>query len=482
MPLPKPADLERDVVAGGSRPSPTSTPKILSRESDDVAAQFPGVWDRMLNSPAVSSAVDLLIEAVLEDGIEIVPAVQPPPAHAPDPAQQSQADTAREIADFVTRCIDRLSDTGYGIYDLCGELLMGLCYGCKAAEIILEPGTGIDAGRLVPARIAPKDGARFAFVVDAFDRLVGFVVREPGSTGKDPEFGQEVMSGKPESLTGFMPRQKMILFRNAGKNGDPRGESILRPAYNAFLLAEKLFPEWFRFLSLFTLPLIIGKAPPNAGYEPELDENGQPIENGKLVSVATKMRDVLVQLQNGTVAVLPFGSEWDSLKAEGNGQAFIDALEKIEKLIHLAILGTSRATLEAQHGSKADSGEAQTVLRLRIGWIRRTLAETLKRDLVKLLVSVNWGEDFLPLAPNVVLSRGSQSNLLERMKAYAVLRTAGILRDEHMPWVWADLGLPPGDLDAMIAEREERDYQSRLAAGEIGRLRTPGELPEDDAA
>lgn len=475
MPLPKPADLERDIVAGGSRPSPSALPQVLARESDDVAAQFPGVWDRMLNSPAVSSAIDILIESVLEDGVEVVAAVQPPPSHAPDPVQESQAETSKLLADFARRCLDRLSDTGFGIHDLCGELLMGLCYGCKAAEIILEPGTGEDAGRLVPARIAPKDGSRFGFVVDSFDRLVGFVVRESGSTGKDPEFGQEVMSGRPEALPGFMPREKMILFRNAGRNGDPRGESILRPAYNSFLLAEKLFPEWFRFLSLFTLPLIVATAPPNAGYEPELDANGQPLDGGRLISVAEKMKQVLVSLQNGTVAVLPDGSTIDLLKAEGNGQAFIDALEKIERLIHLAILGTPRASLEAQHGSKADSSEAQAILRLRVGWIRRTLEETLKRDLVKLLVRVNFPEEFLPLTPNIVLSRGAQANLIERMKAYAALRTAGILRDEQMPWVWADLGLPPGDLDAMIAEREEQSYQSRLEAEERARLKVPGE-------
>lgn len=482
MLLSKPADLDRAIVAGGSRPSPSALPQILAKEGDDVAASFPGIWDRMLNDAAVSSAIDILIESVLSDGIEVVPAVNRPPSHAPDPVQERDAELAEEMAALVRRSFDRLSDGDLGLLDLSGELLMGLCYGHKAAEIILELGTGQDQGRLVLAKVNPLDPSRYAFIVDAFGRTAGLQVREPGSAGVDPSFGQEVSSGKPESLKGFLPRSKFVIFRNAGKNGDPRGETILRAAYKAYLMAEKAFPEWFRYLSLFTLPLIVANAPPNAGFEPELDENGQVIQDGRMISVATKIRDTLVQLQNGTVAVLPFGTEKDFFNAQGTGEAFIAALDKIERLIHLAILGTTRVSLEAAHGSKADSSEAQNVLKLKVNWVRRMLEATLRRDLAKLLIRVNYGEDFLHLTPFVVLSKGEARDKASMLSAFSQALTAKLLRPEQLPAVWAELGLPPGDMDALFAELEEAQYQRRLAAGEESRLRVPGELPEDDLA
>jgi hypothetical protein len=477
MAVPNRDPLAEMVVAGGSRPSPSANPVILQREAEEVAQRNPGVWDKMLTDPAVSSAIDLLIESVMADGVDIVPAVSSSSPLRPDPAQDAQAERAEEIASFVRRALDGLSAAGFGVHDLCGELLMGLCYGWKAAEIVLAPGVGEDAGKLTLGAVLPRDGGRLGLVVDAYGRLVGIQGQQPGPAGEQPSYGMEVMTS-PEQLKGFLPREKFVLFRNAGANGDPRGESILRPAYGPWKIKQSVTPEWFRYLTMFSIPGIIAKAPPSVDFEPELDENGELKPDGRMISVAQTIVDKLATLGNSTVVCLPHGTEETLVQSSGTGEAFLTAIDALNRQIHLAILGTPRASLEAEHGSKADSGEAQNVLRLRVSWIRKTLEETLERDIVRLLVVQNWGEEALSLAPKVVLSQSGSSSWADELRAVATAKQSGVLRDEQLPSIWARFGFPPADMEAVLLEAEDRMVNERLAAQERGRLAMPADPAE----
>lgn len=284
----------------------------------------------------------------------------------------------------------------------------------------------------------------------------------------------------------MLPRDRFIVFTFEPKDGDPRGQSLLAPAYNPWWLKSQNLPEYFRYLKQFATPMVVGKTPENAGDEPQRDANGVVETNDdgtpKMLSPQQALFNSLNAFLGAYIMVAPYGSEIDMVTSQGEGEAFRKAVDLFDRQIVLAIHGSTRLALEAEHGSKADSQTGQDVVGLRIATGKDRLGACLTRDLVRPLILMNYGADALELAPKVTLATVEQQDKAKMIAAYAQAMAAGLIHESQLQAIHADLGMPPADYAAMARDAEDKAMNARLAAGELGKLTHPADPAADPHA
>lgn len=472
--------LTQEFAAGGLDSAMVGMRQVLPR-FDDALTRKKGVdvYDEMLRDPGVESPFETLKLAILSEGIRIEPAVAMPAKSKKnvDPVELADAEKAAELAEFVRENIQRLEGTECPLAEIATELLDGLAYGHKVAEMVLER----EGGRLWLRKVATKDSRYVSFIVSEFMDVLGIVAANPGNfvvstTGA-------IYNGDPEKIDGYVPRSKFIVFRTRSKNGDPRGESILMQAYNAWFVKTQILPDFLKYLRQFGTPLIVGKTPQNAADEYVRGPDGKPIMSGgepQTVRKEIAMLNALLALTNSSVVVVPHGAEVDLLASAGTGEAFLDANEYFDRQIAMAILGTAQMTHEAQHESRSSKDVSQDVFGIRVAHYRGRLAGALTRDMVRLLVEANYGRQWLRLAPRVVIQSVAQQDKGALLDAYSRAYAAGFIHESQLAAIDEELGLPERDMEAIALEKEEQAMNRRLSAGELGKLKNPEGGPQGD--
>ena len=90
-----------------------------------------------------------------------------------------------------------------------------------------------------------------------------------------------------------------------------------------------------------------------------------------------------------------------TIPPQGAGEVFHNAVDLFNREIVHGILFQTRATTEAQHGSKADSQTGQDIFGLLVDAGRQMLGATLREDAFRHLIALNFGQDvadeFTPL-------------------------------------------------------------------------------------
>lgn len=453
--------------------------------ADDVARSFGArVWRAMLCDPAVSSAFNGLRLSILDGGIHFKPSHDIPaslrvvrmptkpakPGAKPDeaaPKPQMTPEQARsvEVCEFVERRFKAVWDS---IYPELFSLLESLAFGVKLGEITLAPVPfGVDAGRLGIGTYRVKPDWAWRFVVDR-----GMSVRGILSVGQSD--GSYVMADpKKFAWLTWMP-----------KDGDPRGTSVLRAAYDAWNAKVQMFPEYYRFLKRFGSPGIAATLPEREpSPRPDVDDQGRDIAN-TAVSPAQRMVKLLQLYQGGGVIATPFGTVVSPFESRSDGKALVDAFDLFDRQITLAIAMQVRASLEAKHGSKADSETAQDIKGLVVPFGREALASVMRR-VARLLVEVNYGPDDAEIfLPKVMFGHAEQHDKPTVWGAVAGLWSSGYIGESQKEELDAEIGLPPRDAEAdakAAAEKLAAQQQSAPPAGG-GKAPPPGKGTPGDAA
>lgn len=466
--------------------------RALPKWIDDLTKDLGNdLYDRMATDGDVDSAIQTLVLSALAEGIRIMPAIDPPGADETDPTIIADSKLAEQYKDFVER---RLAEMKPGLRALAVELLDGLLYGHKAAEKILYYITeGEDKGKYGYLGIKCRDRNHLSFVVDAYNNVLGFLTVQPKAGVYT--LGAQTILEDPRSLPNFLPRDKFVVFTWAPRNGDPRGTSIARSAYNPWWMKTQVLPEYYNYLRRFGTPSVVGKTPPDGSAgatvdkvdqstgQKVLDSNGEPVQISAEQALSIALSDFL----NGTVLAVKGGSEVDLLFSEGNGEAFLDAFEYFGKQIHQAILKTSRATKEAQHGSKADTGTAHDLLTLLVGFIKLVLEDCLNEDVIKPLIVMNFA-DRHDLTPTVALSKADKADKAALLTAYSAAFASGLIHESQLPGIDRELDLPERDMEQVRADKAEAAELQRVAAGVHGDVMHPAnaqdgaDSPTKDAA
>ena len=467
--------LQKEFVSGGSvQAAILAIRRALPKYIDDLTkTEGADLYERMMGDPIVESSVDTIRLSVLADGVGIVPAVVPPNGFGEiDPKEAADAVKAEEYRAFIERCFDGAAG------DMASELLDCIVYGFKASEITLKTGIGVDSGKLVLRSVKGKHTNKIAIIVDDLlnvDGLIGVIHNQVNPLISWGESGFD-----PDQAPNFIPRWKFALAQFRPKNGDPRGTSILRSSYNAWFIKTQVLPDFFKYLKQFATPGIIGKTPvSDSEFTPKTDSEGAVVTdefgNPTMITAEMALFNALLTWLNGSVLSVRGGTEIELLKSEGDGKAFLDALDYFDKQIVSGILGTSRATLEGRGGDKGGSAVAQDILGLRVAHLKELISRVIYQDIVRLLIRVNFGEEAVRLAPFIVLKKVEQQDWAKELDSVSNAYAKGVLHDSQLPDIWSRFGFEPANMEEVKAEKAERAKLQSMAAGDMSTLMNPSD-------
>lgn len=473
------AVLQSEYVSGGGYIFLASYIRSLPQWIDDTTRDLgDDLYERMLLDPQVSAAIRLLKLAALDNGVRLEPAVdlENMEADAGDPEAVStdnqprdrygnwrtrtdqemfevekdrerdrrldrikvEARLAAEVCDF---CQENLENLERPFMDVLYEMLDAVALGNRVAEQVYDMSKDREGRqRLHLKMLKVKPRGSTAFVVDAFLNCLGLVGIIPGR-------GYPVTSGTviatPDKVPNLLPREKFAVLTWAAPNNDPRGSSILRSVYNPWWLKMQTLGEYVKYLAQFAGPSLVGYTAPGAVPVPQTDSMGNVIPGGSLITPEQAMMTALLGFKNSSVIALPNGAQLDPITAQGNGEAFKDAITKFNGEISKGILCQTLATEEGVHMAKAASETHQDVLDMVINHVRQTVGRMIRKDILLPLVRYNWGEDVARhLTPKVFLSQTQQHNWAQDASALSSLAQSGYLDPSQYRELDARLGLP----------------------------------------
>ncbi len=408
-------------------------------------------YEQMTKDPKIAKALTLLTISTLGDGIELLPAV---------PESHEDYEVASEIAEF---CDKALKELDVPLRYTLEQMMEALVYGHKIAEITYKTTTvnGFPGIYLVPATIKVKKLDTVRFVVDDKGNILGLAAKNLDLKGSSLENdattqaakgglgltrganGQAYIDGKA-----LLPREKFLVLTIKGKDGDPRGQSMLAPAFKVWHLKTQIWPEYLRYLLLCAIPLLVGYTPENDAGVKELlrGADGQPARDpatGNFIEAnpVEHMRDALLNARDGEVLAVKGGSKIQEIGAQGAGTPFFKAIELFDSQMETAILLQTLATSEGIHQNRAASTMHMSVLDQLVWWLKGIVVDMLVSDLLRPTVRFNFGDDALDLVPKATLGDTERREFSTDAAAVAALYKAGYLQPDQLKQTDAMLGL-----------------------------------------
>lgn len=453
-------DPSKEYVASGLDIGLSQVIVSLPQYADDLQReQGDAVYDRMMKDPAIATAVQTLTEIVLMNGVRVETAI----TDEADP----EYDVAAEITAFVAHNFKKLARP---LTEVLTEMLNAFVYGACVAEKIYEMRITRKYGlRLHLKGIRPLARRNYAFVVDDWGNVQGFMARRPGESAPQGYVDPSLV----------IEREKFAVLAFGVTAGDPRGRSQIRSAYNAWWFKLQTYPRWLKYLQQFSTPSLIGYTPEGDDDLIELrDANGRPLYNGdgstKKITKEQALLTALVSFQAGSAIALKGGSKVEPIQSDGNGEAFIDTINALNREIFLAIIGNARANMEADHGSKADSESGQDTLSRKAEWVTNHVEEMLRRDVVGQLVALNWGDDVAErLTPNVTIKAADKEDRAKIMSAVASLWREKYFHKSQVAGLDRLIGAPERDMEAWLEEVQAEEDAAIEAQRSLARIGDP---------
>lgn len=456
--IPAPAEPSREYIAGSSRwLAYRGAVRALPHAVDELEAELgDDLYTRMLTDPRVRGDVELLKAGILDDSITITPAATPE-------GDAEAATVAAEAAAFVARCLYNLQ---IPIEDVLRDMLDALAYGSKVAEQVYAAGEGEDVGRLVLRALKPKPRRATAFVVDDYMNVLGLLAAERGRLAGTGVVSLASDGTPPPNL---LPRSKFAVLAYNPKDSDPRGSTLLRAAYNWWWIKTQLLPELLKFGAQFGTPSLVGTTA----------ENATAIDPDK--SPELELLEQMLQFQGGTAVAVPAGTTIAAIAAGlTGGETFFErVIDLCDKQISTGIYGATRATQEAENGSRADSETAKGLFDSIISAGRWAIAAMLQRDVIMPLLAYNDAA-WVTYRPIVSLGGVEAEDRTPAWSAAAALERAGYLDPSQYPELDGSLGLPVRTPEEVELRRTRKAAPPVVAPPFVPTPERPGEDPAPD--
>lgn len=413
-----PRTSEQVAVAGGA------TRSALPLAIDDLTMELGDCeYTAMGRDAIVSANLNLYSAAVVSDDPQLATAV-------PDKTKPGYTQ-AGKLVEWLSAQIETLDQPLHSV--LFDMVVSSLQYGCKLAEIVtLRDNTFTGRTQVVLHALKPKPRAATTLNLDPFQNLVGITANVYDRATRKTTRQQ-------------LPPSHFLFYSFRPRDSDPRGTTLVRAAYTPWDLKLRTWPEYYRYLVQFASPSLWAEAPPNAPEEPDPDNPEQTI------SATTALLTQLIAFQNGSAVAVSNGGSVNALWSQGEGKAFLAAFELFNREITTAMLTATRATMEAEHGSKADSQTATDVLNVFIRQTRLGLERALYRQVLVPLVRRNYGDRVARLTPYVSLGGVTEEDVYTLATAVADLMRAKYLDPSQLPELDARLKLSTRTTDELAA-------------------------------
>lgn len=429
---PREADLTASYISAQPQVFLASYIRALPPYIDDVSRDLgDDLYERMLLDPQVFSCVRTLKLSVLEEGVNLQPAVTD--------EDDEDYDLSKEV---LALCEHALANLPRSTDEWLFEMLDALALGNRVAEQVyhLEE-AGKYAGNLLLARLACKPRRSTAFVVDPYNKLVGLLGLIPGS-------GAPILTGtivgEPSRLPNLLPREKFAILTHAPTNEDPRGNSLLRAVYNPWALKVQLWGEYLKYLTQFASPSLFATLPEHATARPQTDSLGNVIPGAPLVQPEAQLLEALVRLRNGSAAAAPYGTTLTPIHLGTEGGAFLRAFTLYDEQIAKGVTNQTLATEQGKHQARAAAETHKDTLDSGPKFLKGVVGNMLTRDVLRPLVAYNYGEGVAArLTPTAMLQRLDEAKWAGHAQAAATLGYK--LDPSQFPAMDEKLGLPVRD-------------------------------------
>jgi len=410
--------------------------RALPRTIDDAERDFGSdIYDRMANDAILGGAEAYLKVLTLSVDLHIAPCIEEPRPHEPNHLHEAYG-KAVQAAEFCRAFVDRLAITDRPIRKVLWDMLDAVRKGHRLAEIDAEiVSEGMLRGRLVPKSIRPKPRQNYAFVLDEYNTFRGVIAVVPGVS---TALRSGIVYGLDQIPNAIAPSKLMILTMG-DRDGDPRGQSWFRRAYDPWYRKQIVKPEAVKTAVQFGGGMITAIAPQDINQV-----NVQDPVTGQMVHIQAAIQSILQQLSNGGTATFPGGTQIQVHRPDSNGQYFEDFFDRCDREMVTTFLLSGRAMLEARHGSKADTGASQDVVDDLVQYIRRELCDMLSHRLFRPFVEMNFGSDFAErFTPKATMLKMSRPDFAINATAVAALVSAGYIDPSQLPDIDREiLGLP----------------------------------------
>lgn len=367
------------------------------------------------------------------DGLVIAATSQPMSVSSPI-TEDTNPDyiRAQEYADFASYNIERLPIDEWRKEQLRGALQ----FGHAVSEIdweVMDHGPYQDRFLIENLRLQrPED---YGFVVDRWGKVYG-VTPLGTAMGYFYTLGNFIQLNELHNdlIEGVVPRYKLSVWTWEKSGVDPRGTSVLVPAYIPWWGKQRALEEWSCWIGRFSQPSIWATPGPNA--VPTCDPRNPSVT----IQPTELLLQALIQFKSASVLALPFGSEVNLLEATGSVDTFIKMIELFDKQITRAILGQHLATSEGSNQSRSAAELHALVLRLLIASIRTFMARMIQQEIIKPLIQANFG--FVPDRLLPIVNLGDSDGFPPSVTEIAVLMQSGYFSEDQLPKLDKLLGLP----------------------------------------
>jgi len=432
-----------EYVAGTPSAATLNIPRALPWSLDEVTRDFgDDIYDRMRVDPKIASNLIVLKANVLEDGLTLSPAL--------DNKAADGYDLAVQIMDECTAMLDALEPS---LDDTLWAMMESLEYGHKVAELVytLAPSPTTGEQRLLLTGVKPKPRRATAFVVDAQTNVLGVLALIPGLSFP---VQAGMLFGDLERTPNLLPRDKFLVHSFRMRDSDPRGTSLLRPAFAAYNAKQELIGDYLRHMGMFGSPSVHGIAAEGAVATQAQDatgtllwiDNGDGTRSPLMLTPEDMLLAALEQVRNGGVVATTFGSEIRYLTTSGEGAAFLAALDYFDKMVTFTMLQQTLATEEGRHQTRAATSGQKDILDTIIRQVKRSLCRAFRRDALRHYVLYNYGAAVAQkLTPLCHLGTVAAEDRTEFMGAVTTYASSGVATQAQLPALDALLGLPVRD-------------------------------------
>jgi hypothetical protein len=400
-------------------------------------------YEAMYNTPAAGSSINALRAAVLSGGIGLLPAIRPT-GSATRGGQQGGTGADAEKASRIAESNRRTLNAWETPLDLVlWEMLEALYLGHVLAEVGADRVSGgPDAGMLAITSLRTLPRGNYRFLVDRAGRVARI-----GARAIEGEWAE------------FEPDGFAWLTWDPHR-GDPRGRSCFRMAHYHWRMLMDLWPEIYKGWKQFGVPMMYGTTAPGARMQPDTNRDGTPAAAGRPVTPEYVMARRMIEMVNGSRIAGPAGSSISILESAKDSSVAASGVTILEGQIVRSVLLQIRATVEAQHGSKADSQTGQDILGTLVRFVRKWL-ERFVRSLLIRQNTWNYGpDDARRLTPLVNLGEHEHQDFAAEVGAVAALLQSGFFQ-----------------ADQLSAIDEKFGFQQRQAGGL--RIGPSGPIPND---
>ncbi len=428
------AFIDKEYVAGGYNNWYNNWARVLPFPIDDLTEDFGyDLYFRMMQDPQVASSINVYRAGVLQQGASFMPAVR----DKTDPGY----DKAQEI---LEACEAMWANLECDPSDMLWNLEEACAVGNKIGELLWLLDTTISGKsmwRLIDVAVKPQTVVSMA--VNVHRKIIGLL-------GLIPGIGYPVQIGTilpdPSMVPNLLPRGKFIIRTFRPRDNDPRGTSLIRPAYTWWNLKMQLIEAYLQWLAQFATPMMFGFTGPQALPRPKMDSDGNPVTDGNgnpvMISPQQAMADRMANMKSSSVAVFPFESKVQPVEMRGQGAPFVNAFHLCNDEITQAIQHQALTTQTSGTGTRAQAGVHQNTQGTIIRQGKWSTARTVKNDILRKFVLYNYGEQYVPLTPDVSLGQMESYEFAANAAGVAALQASKYLDETQLPGIDEMLGMP----------------------------------------